>query len=150
MTDLSKGILDVGSITLSQNTTASDFDNVASSDIKVEVSKRGHTYVKFLKPLTVNAIDMYVEVACYSDSDTPEITLYPVVPPELNGKYEEVAKHKVEVSKRWLKGIIQDPPTSESCESILFSYDWGYIRSATREDIHYGLVGGEITIRFGE
>ena len=140
----------VEGITLSQNTKASDFANVVSPNIKVEVSKRGHTYVKFLKPVTANAIDMYVEVSCYSDSNIPEITLHPVIPPELNGKYEEVAKHKVEVSKRWLKGIIQDRPTSESRESILFSYDWGYIRSATREDIHYGLIGGEITIRFGE
>ena len=49
MTDLSKGILEVEGITLSQNTKASDFDNVVSSNVKVEVSKRGHTYNGFEK-----------------------------------------------------------------------------------------------------
>lgn len=150
MTDLTKGIIEIEGMALSRNSQASDFNNLINPKINVQTSKRGHTYVKFSNPIITNDVAMYVTVAFYVDSDIPEIELLPSVPEELKGKYDEVAKYKLKASKRWLKGMIDGEPSSESIGSILYSYDWGYIRSATRDDIHYGLVGGEIGIKFRE
>lgn len=150
MTDLSKGIIEIDGIILSRNTKPSDFSSVSSDIAKVAVSKRGHTYVNFLNPIQANGIDVFVEVNCYLDAEVPEIKLFPKVPAELKGKYDEIARYKVATSKKWLKRMIDCEPTSESAESILFSFEWGYIRSATRDDVHYGLIGGEINLRYGE
>lgn len=150
MTDLTKGIIEIDGMVLSRNSQVSDFKKSINPNIKVQTSKRGHTYVKFLNPIIANDVAMYVEISLYADSNIPEIKLFPSVPAELKGKYDEAARYKVEASKQWLKGMIDGEPSSESIESILYSYDWGYIRSATRDDIHYGLVGGEIGISFRE
>ena len=134
MTDLSKGIIELEGIVLSRNTKASDFVELSNPNIKVTISKRGHTYVKFLKPLTANGVEMYVEVNCYKDSDTPEIVLFPNIPTELVGKFDEIAKYKIEASKKWLKSMVEATPTTD-CE-IGTSYHLidVHITSFIRED----------------
>ena len=150
MTDLSKGIIDIEGIILSRNTRASDFINITNPNIKVNISKRGHTYVTFLKPLCKNDIDMYIEVACYKDECIPEIVIYPAIPSELQGRYEDVAKYKLEASKQWLSTMIDAQPHTSNTSCIYYKFDLVDYYSAIREDLHYGLLGGEIQVSFHE
>lgn len=149
MTDLTKGIIEIEEMVLSRNSQASDFNNLVNPNIDVQTSKRGHTYAKFLNPIIANDVAMHVEISLYADSDIPEIKLFPSVPAELKGKYDEVAKYKLKASKQFLKAVIDDK-ADEDAESICYSYKWGYIIALVSEDRDYGLRGGEITIRFRE
>lgn len=53
----------------------------------------------------------------------------------------------LDASKLWLKGVAKGK-YDETSDSIVGSYDWGYICAQYREDRDYGRVGGEIDIEY--
>lgn len=148
MTDLKKGIIEIDGYVVSSASQASDFDDISPETAKREVSKRGHTYVRFLTPIVANEVAMYVNVAFYTDSQIPEIELRPSIPPELKGRYEEVAKYKLSVAKRWLKGMIASEPHASNNSCVFYKFDDVDYFSSISNDVHYGLVGGEISITY--
>ena len=150
MTDLTRGIIEIEGMTLSRNTKAVDFENISNPNIQVTVSKRGHTYVKFKNPIVAGNISVFVNVACYTDSPIPEFELRPAVPDELRGDPVEISKYKVSASKQWLKKMINGNPTTDCDTGTSYHFSDIHITSFAQEDIHYGLRGGEIKIRFGE
>lgn len=150
MTDLSKGIIELEGIKLSKNTSVDDFKNVNNPNVDIKVSKHGHTYVKFKTPIVAADIAMYVNVACYTDSNSPEFELRPSMPVSIVDRgCGERPKYCLALSKKWLKGMINDEPNEDS-ESISYSYEWGSIVALVNKDRDYGLRGGEINIRFRE
>lgn len=148
MTDLSKGIIEIEGICLSCKSKVSDFENNTNSNIEVKVSKKGNTYVRFLTPLISNNVAVYVEIDFYTNNNIPKITLYPAVPSELEGKYDEVAKYKLDSSKAWLKGMITCEPHTLNDSCVFYKFESVDYFSAITKDIHYGLVGGEISVTF--
>lgn len=150
MTDLSKGIIEINGIVITKNSKPSDFENLPADEVKFQVSKLGHTYIKFLTPLHSNGIDVYVKVTFPKDSDCPEIGLCPSVPDHLAGKYDEIARYMLAASKKWLAGMLHDTPTTDCDEGISYHFDAVSFSSFTYNDIHYGLVGGAIDVTFHE
>ena len=148
MTDLTKGIIEINGFTLTKNSKPSDFVNLSAEEAKVQVSKRGHTYIKFTKPMHSNGVDVFVEVAFYADSEVPEIKMWPSVPSELKGKYDEIAWHKLAAAKKWLKGMIAGTPHTSNDSCVFYKFDSVDYFSSINKDVHYGLVGGEIDVTF--
>ena len=53
----------------------------------------------------------------------------------------------LDASKMWLRGMAKGDYIEK--ENIISGkYDWGYIIAQYKEDKDYGLVGGEINIRY--
>ena len=149
MTDLSKGIIEIEGVVLSKNTCANDFINLNNPNIDVKISKRGHTYINFLNPIVFNDIAMFVKVACYTNSDVPEIKLFPSIPPSVvDHGYGEIPKYKLDAAKQWLKGMINSEPKTSNDSCVFYKFDDVDYFSSISEDIHYGLIGGEINITF--
>lgn len=149
MTDLSKGIIEINDFTFRPGTTIDEVKNFFGENIRVLELSTG-TKIKFLKQVYLTE-NIYAYAFNFNKHGIlTNFSLNPSIPSELDGKYVETSKYKVDISKKWLKSKIVEPSTSEGLESILYAYDWGYIRSATHSDPHYGLVGGEITIRYEE
>lgn len=150
MTDLTKGIIEIDGFVLTKDTKLSDFNILSDDVIKTQISKRGNTYIKFCKPINSNGIDAYADVSFYTNSTIPKIQFLVSVPSELHGKYEEIAKYKVEAAKKWLKGMIAETPTTDCEEGISFHFKDVSFSSFVHSDVHYGLIGGEIDVTFHE
>lgn len=147
MTDLSKGIIEINGFTIKPGTTLKEMQDFFGDSVRVLELSTGPR-LKFLEKHYITK-NIYSYAFNFNNQGVLlDFSLIPDVPTNLKGKFDEIAKYKVEVSKQWLKGIIEELPTSEGKESILYTYEWGYIRSATRDDIHYSLIGGEIDIRY--
>lgn len=150
MTDLSKGIIEINGIVITKNSKPSDFENLPADEVKFQVSKLGHTYIKFLTPLHSNGIDVYVKVTFPKDSDCPEIGLCPSVPDHLAGKYDEIARYMLAAAKKWLGGMIDAQPHTSNNSCVYYEFNGVDYYSSISEDIHYGLVGGAIDVTFHE
>ena len=146
MTDLKNGIIEIDGFEFRPGVKDEDVLIYFADKARVLELASGRK-VKFTKPFYL-ADDIYSYAFNFNqDGLLSHFSLIPEVPSYvIDHGYGEQTKYKLEISKKWLKGMIDDSPASESDESILYSFAWGYIRSATRDDIHYGLVGGEIDV----
>lgn len=148
MTDLTKGIIEINGFILTRDSKVSDFDSLTESDARILTSKRGNKYITFLQPINSNGVDCYVEVSFYTDSTTPDIKFFPSVPDELKGDPVAQSKYKVAAAKQWLKGMLDEEPHTSNDSCVFYKFDDVDYFSSVSDDIHYGLVGGEINVTF--
>lgn len=148
MTDLSKGIIEIDGFTIKPGTTLKEMQEFFGKKIRlVELYTRSR--LKFLDPYYISD-NIYAYAFDFNQNGILfEFALIPEVPVELNGKYDEIARHKLAASKKWLKGMISEN-VEEDNNRIKYAYDWGYIVSRIINDRDYGSRGGEIIINFRE
>lgn len=151
MTDLTKGIIEIEGMTLSRNTKASDFENINNPNIQVTISKRGHTYVKFKNPIVADGVPMFINVACYTDSDIPAISISPSIPDSVvdNG-YGERQYFALSESKKWLEAMIKELPRTSSASCVFYNFDSVDYYASLSNDREYGIVGGNIVVTYHE
>ena len=149
MFDLKKGIFSIFGVQISKDTSPDAIACLPDDLASKKTSKRGNTYFKFLEPIPAADVDMYLEVDFFVGQKAPEVNLFPAVPDSVKDTgYGERAKYRVAASKRWLKDVISEPAESEGPESISYDFGEGYIYAATQGSRDYGLIGGEIRVRF--
>lgn len=149
MTDLSKGIIEIDGFEVKPGTTLEEMKNFFGDKVRVLDLSTGPR-LKLQKPYYV-APNIYAYGFNFDQNNIlRSFGFVPEVPEDLRGQYIEVAKYKVEASKKWLKGMIDEAPTSEGDENICYSYKWGYVIAQLYEDRDYGLRGGEIDVEFRE
>lgn len=148
MTDLTKGIIEIDGFTLTPQTTLDEMLTFFGKKVRILELSTGPR-VKLQQPFYL-CENIYAYAFNFNkDGTLNNLSLIPVYHSQMMDP-PTTARGMIAIAKEWLKKMINDVPSSESEESICYSYGWGYIHSATRDDIHYGLVGGEINIRIGE
>lgn len=147
MNYLSKGIIQIAGFTIKPGTSLKEMQEYFGENVRLLELSTGPR-LKLLERCHITENIYSYAFNFNKDGILSDFSLHPVVPAQLNGKYDEIAKYKINISKNWLKETIEEAPSSESKESISYAFNWGYIRSATRDDIHYGLIGGEIDVRY--
>lgn len=147
MTDLSKGIIDINGFTIKPGTTLKKMQDFFGDKVRVLELSAGPR-LKLRQPYYLSENIYAYNFDFDKNGVIKKLALVPNVPDELKGNPTAVAKYMLQTSMQWLKGMIEETPSSESNESISYTFNGGYIRSATRNDIHYGLVGGEIVIYY--
>ena len=148
MTDLAKGIIEINGFTVKHGTTLAEMQSFFGNKVRVLNLSTGPR----LKLETPFYLSNTFHAYAFNFNEKGALThfsLTPDIPAELSGEYEEIAKYKLTAAKQWLKGMVNTQPEEDE-ESVIYSYDWGYIVSLVSHDRDYGLRGGEIIIRFRE
>lgn len=149
--DLKNGVLSAFGVQLSKNSVPEDLECLSNEIVNKSLSKNKNKYFRFLKPIQAAGVDMFLEVDFYADSKILQANLYPAISDSIKDNANgELAKYCVAASKRWLKHMIQEPVESESEDRIYYKFGEGYIYAATYKSRDYGLIGGEIQVRFEE
>lgn len=149
MFDLQKGVLSVFGVQLSADTVPGTVEALSDDLVSKKTSKYGHKHFKFLQPIPMAGVDMYLEVIFFAGKKIPKATLYPAIPDSVkdtgNG---ERAQYCLAASRRWLKSLIREPAESENDSSICYNFGAGYLYAEIQNSRDYGLIGGEIRVRF--
>ena len=149
MFDLKKGVFSIFGVRISKDTSPEALTCLPEDLVSSKTSKRGNMYFKFQEPIPSEDVDMYLEVDFFVGQKAPEVNLYPAVPDNVKDTgHGEQAKYRLAACKRWLKEVIPEPAESEGPDSICYDFGEGYIYAATQESRDYGLIGGEIRVRF--
>ena len=148
MTELKNGIIDINGLIISKETKLADFQNHPMVSKIHQTEKAAH--INISEPICVNGINAYIKVRLPISKQLPYvIEITPKLPPELKtNDTEQLARNLLQISKQWLKGMIDEPPTTEGTQSILYSYSWGIIDARLYMTRDYGLTGGIINIEY--
>ena len=148
MFDLKNGVISIFGVKISADAKPDALETLPDALVSKKTSKYGHRYYKFLQGIPGGGVNMTLEVIFFSGKKIPKATLYPVIPDTVKdtGKGER-ARYCLEASKRWLKAMIREPG-SELSESISYPFGAGYLYAGLEHSRDYGLMGGEIRVRF--
>lgn len=148
MTDLTKGIIEINGFTFQPGTTKDEVLAFFGDKVRVLELSTGPR-VKFLGKHYI-AENLYAYAFNFSNEGVlKNFSLVPVTPPSIKDYgYGEIPKAKLAIAKEWLKGVVDSEPTTDFPEGISYHFDSVHISSFLHRDIHYGLVGGEINLRF--
>lgn len=147
MTDLTKGIIEINGFTFKPGTKIDDVLAFFGDKVRVLELSTGPR-VKLAKPFYITDGIYAYNFDFSSNGKLQRFGLCPVAPPELDGKYNEIARYALTTSKRWLKSTIKENPTTDCEEGISYHIEGVHISAFVRTDVHYGLVGGEVVVRF--
>lgn len=147
MSELKDGILNVNGFFISKDTKPEDFKKLSERDVEIQVSRRGHTFVKMLRPIFGQGFVGYVNVNYSARGGSPSVTIRPMVVDSIT-KQEDRVKIALYSSRKWLKSMLDVEPTSESTTAVSYEFSWGEISAGCWEDREYGLMGGYITIEY--
>lgn len=148
MTDLKNGIIEINGFTFTPKTTLDEMLQFFGENVRTLEVATG-TKVKFLKRYYLTE-DLYSYAFNFDDKGRiTTFSLIPVVPDSVvDHGYGERAKHKLESSKKWLKEMIYIQPTTDCNEGISYHFKDCHISAFVQNDLHYGMLGGEITVYF--
>ena len=147
MFDLKNGVITLFGVKLSANTPPAAIEALPDALVSKKTSKYGHKHFKFQQYLPADGVQMRLEVLFYAGEKVPQANLYPVIPDSVKDPAQR-ARCSLEASRRWLKAMIRDAAGSELEESISYPFGAGYIYAGLRHSRDYGLLGGEIRVRF--
>ncbi len=106
----------------------------------MKFQKRGNVFVTFKKKHDGAKIEINIWNGSQNEIRiTPDLT-------DKEIKSEDFALSLLKESKRWLQKHIKETPSENSKYAIVYKYKWGKIIAMCNEDLHYGLIGGEIWV----
>lgn len=149
MFDLKNGVISVFGVKISADAVPEALEALPDGLVTKKTSKYGHKHFKFQQYIPADGVHMYLEVLFYAGEKIPQANLYPVIPDSVKDTgHGERARYCLEASKRWLKAMIRETAGSELEESISYPFGAGYLYAGLRHSRDYGLMGGEIRVRF--
>lgn len=148
MTDLTKGIIEINGFTFTPQTCMDEVLEFYGDKVRTLELSTGPR-VKFLGRYYITD-NLYAYAFNFNnDGKLKRFSLCPEAPPSvIDHGHGEIAKAELSIAKQWLKRMIEDAPTTDCDEGISYHFDAVRISSFIRNDIHYGLVGGEIDLCF--
>lgn len=147
MTDLKNGIIDIGGFEFSPKTTLEEAKKYFGEGIRVVKLNSDITKSKFNSPIYLSKDKYISSFILDGEGNIVSITIFTVISDSITDS-EERAMFSLNSSKEWLKSLLIDEPTSECRQSILYSFNWGYISARCQDDRDYGVVGGYIKIEY--
>lgn len=150
MTDLTKGIIEIDGFTFRPGIKIDEVLSFFGDKVRV-LELSAATRVKFLSPFYLTE-NIYAYAFDFNkDGILTRFSLHPVPPDTVVDRgYGERPKCKLEIAKQWLTGMIDGEPHTTNNSCVFYKFDNVNYFSSITQDIHYGLVGGEIDIKFRE
>lgn len=149
MTDLKNGILEVGGFTITPELTTKDLDALPADLVKVEYSRRGTKFYGFVPRVSAGGVEMVVDPYFNKDGVLDHLKLGAWI--KTPGISDPIKSTQMvfEASRKWLKAVMDVVPFCETDDYISYRFEWGKITAIIVSDVHYGLSGGSIEIKFG-
>lgn len=142
MIDLSNGIIKFDDITIKPDSKIEDYLNL-SSDI-LDFIEIGPKFVSFLfkNPIENNGIKANIVFSIDENENSRFVIISPFSFDSNLGT--------LEASKIWLEGITEGGEYKITESSIIGDYNWGYLVAQYYPDRDYGIIGGDIHIKYNE
>ena len=148
MTDLRSGCLDIGGFTFHPRTRLEEVKTYFGDKLRV-MQLGDRTIAKLDGPYYVTPNIYAYSFMFTADGFIQSYTLYPVAPPMIRDEGNgEIPKYKLGVAKQWLQAMLQLMPQTANELSVGYTLSGVGYYAAVKEDVHYGLVGGDITVLF--
>ena len=148
MTNLRSGWLDIGGFTFHPGTRLEEVKNHFGDKLRV-LQLWNEFIAKLDGPYYVTPNIYAYSFMFRGDGVIKSCTLYPVAPPmikeEGNG---EIPKYKLAVAKQWLQSMLPFAPQTLNEQAVGYTLDYVGYYASVKQDIHYGLVGGDISVLF--
>ncbi len=151
MTDLTRGFVEINGFTFGPETTLEEVKAFFADaiDILDKTEKYGFIIVSFKK-----RYDITGEIAVNQFKFGKDFSLEAIFlrSRNLGDEYKDNlwpdASLCLDSSKRWLRETLPNRPLYEGDKVIAYSFVWGSIYAGVYENVHYGLVDGNIKILY--
>lgn len=143
MIDIKTGDINVGGLIIGKKFKKEDALNLSEEIAKVETSIKGDIFVTFKRKYDGASI----EIDIWNDESPNEIEIIPELLVKEDDT-EKVTRGLLEESRKWLQKHIAAAPSANSKDGIVYKFEWGKIIATCYEDLHYGLIGGQIKVTY--
>lgn len=138
MIDLKTGIVEIEGVVMRPDSKLEDFKKYDTNLVNVDIWDKGQGIVMIKKWIRSNNIDASVKFCVDEGENSRQLIIEPTL-------MNQTGMKLLDASKKWLKGMVQGSYT-ETDNSIIGEYDWGYLIAHYIPDRDYGIIGGEIKI----
>ena len=147
MTDLSKGIIEINGFTIKPDTTLKEMQDFFGDKVRVLELSTGPR-LKLQQPYFLNKNIYAYAFNFKNNGELSDFSLIPEPPVEIKGNPTDVAEYMLKTSKQWLKEMIDKNPTTDCNEGISYHFNNFHISAFIQNDIHYGKIGGYVSLYF--
>lgn len=142
MIDLSTGIIEFNNIVIKPDSEIEDYFNLSSDILEFVEIEPKFVSLLFKNPIENNGIKANIVFYIDENENSRFVTISPFnFDPNLE---------TLEASKIWLEGITEGGKYKTTESSIIVDYNWGYLIAQYYPDRDYGIIGGDIHIRYNE
>ena len=141
MIDLVTGNIELNGVIINPNVLLVDFEKYGEEIVHINNRGNGRGIVRFKQMIKSNGIDAAIKVSIDEEINFRSVTITPTL-------QNTSGLTVLDASKQWLRGMaIGEYVENENV--IRGKYRWGYMCAQYRDDRDYGVVGGDIRIRYG-